>query len=73
VAGMLRDMAGAWSQADPRVQATWPPLMLKSIEAVGGKVETFVVDASLRPLLELCTDVGEVGDRRPRVHIRFSA
>jgi DNA invertase Pin-like site-specific DNA recombinase len=73
VAGMLRDMAGAWSQADPRVQATWPPLMLKSIEAVDGKVETFVVDASLRPLLELCTDVGEVGDGRPRVHIRFSA
>ena len=43
-----------WLRTDPERQAAIPPLMLTAAEVEDGRVSTWVVDASLRPLLDLC-------------------
>jgi site-specific DNA recombinase len=54
VAEALGDLGAAWRKAPPETQAAIPPLMLKAAEVEDGEVATWVVDAGLRPLLEMC-------------------
>jgi hypothetical protein len=62
VAEALVDLSAAWSAVPPTMQAALPALMLKAAEVDNGQVVTWVVDAGLRPLLDLCTD-----DRYPTI------
>jgi site-specific DNA recombinase len=57
VAAALSDLGRAWSFAPPDRQAALPSLMLKSADVEDGRVATWVVDAGLRPLLDLCVVV----------------
>jgi site-specific DNA recombinase len=54
VAAALEEVGPAWLQAPAELQAAIPPLMLKAAEVENGRIAAFVVDAGLRPLLELC-------------------
>jgi len=74
VADALELAGPAWLTAPAELQAAIPPLMLKSIEIDDGRIAAFVVDAGLRPLLELCVpgaaNFYSVGRRYT---VRFSA
>lgn len=74
VATALEAAGPAWLTAPAELQATIPPLMLKSLEVEDGQVSAFVVDAALRPLLELCVpNEPNLYVRRPEYTVRFSA
>lgn len=74
VAAALEEVGPAWLSAPAELQATIPPLMLKAAEVDNGRIAAFVVDAGLRPLLELCVPqrVSLYADG-PQYTVRFSA
>lgn len=54
LAEALGNLGPMWASAPDDIRATIPSLVLKSAEVEDGQVRTWVVDATLRPLLELC-------------------
>lgn len=73
VAAALEKVGPAWLTAPEELQAAIPPLMLKAAEVDDGRIE-FVVDAGLRPLLELCVPNGHSPYlEHPPYTVRFSA
>lgn len=73
VAAALEKVGSAWLTAPEELQAAIPPLMLKAAEVNDGQIE-FVVDAGLRPLLELCVrNQQRLYAHEPKYTVRFSA
>lgn len=73
VASALEAAGAAWLTAPRDLQATIPPLMLKAGVVDDGRIE-FVVDAALRPLLELCVpQAASPYSRQSEYTVRFSA
>ena len=56
VAKVIGDLGSAWADGPSELQAAIPPLILRSAEVRDGRVDAWVVDAALRPLLEACAN-----------------
>jgi len=73
VANALEKAGPAWLTAPAELQSAIPPLMLKAIEVDDGQM-AFVVDAALRPLLDLCVQNGtSLYPAGSEYSVRFSA
>lgn len=75
VAAALGELGKGWEAAPDELRATIPRLMLKAAEVECGRIVTFVVDATLRPLLDVCTPAQASLDNTRAVHpeVRYSA
>jgi site-specific DNA recombinase len=74
LADALANLGPMWTEAPDEIRATIPSLVLKSAEVEDGRVATWVVDAALRPLLELCVPSGvQPYLQAPEYTVRYSA
>lgn len=74
VAEALAAVGPGWLTLPPALQAKLPPIMLKAIEVDRGRIASFVVDAGLKPLLDLCVpNAVSLYATRAQYTVRYSA
>lgn len=70
----LEAVGPGWLTMPPALQAKLPPVMLKAIEVDRGRIASFVVDAGIKPLLDLCVPSAvSLSTAVPQYTVRYSA